>query len=253
MNRVNPGSINPVAKLIASAVIAICLLITLDPVSAGVALAIELALIPLLRIRPRTFWLRTLPLWIAAPLAALTISLYGKTSGTVYAEFLLARVSEGSLLLALATALRVLAIGLPALVLFVTIDPTELADALAQTLRLPSRFVLGALAATRLIGLAADDRRTVVLARRARGIGDRNPVARIAGTAFSLLVLALRRGSALAIAMEARGFGSGIPRTWARPARFGRREVAFILIGCAVGGAGIAAALLTGSWAPLGS
>jgi energy-coupling factor transport system permease protein len=246
-------TINPVAKLIASAVIAICLLITLDPVSAGVALAIELALIPLLRIRPRTFWLRTLPLWIAAPLAALTISLYGKTSGTVYVEFLLARVSEGSLLLALATALRVLAIGLPALVLFVTIDPTELADALAQTLRLPSRFVLGALAATRLIGLAADDRRTVVLARRARGIGDRNAVARIAGTAFSLLVLALRRGSALAIAMEARGFGSGIRRTWARPALFGGREVAFILIGFAIGGAGIAAALLTGSWSPIGS
>ena len=251
--RISLGRINPVAKLIASALIAICLLITLDPVSAGLALALELVLMPLLRIPARTFWLRTLPLWIAAPLAAVTIALYGRTSGTVYAEFLLARISEGSLLLALATALRVLAIGLPALVLFITIDPTELADALAQTLRLPSRFVLGALAATRLIGLAADDRRTVVLARRARGIGDRNPVARLAGTAFSMLVIALRRGSALAIAMEARGFGSGIRRTWARPARFGAREVGFCLIGLVIGGAGIAAALLTGSWSPLGS
>lgn len=247
------SSINPVAKLGASAAIAICLLITLDPVSGGVALALELLLIPFLRIPPRAFWVRTAPLWIAAPLAALTIALYGRTSGHVYAEFLLARVSEGSLLLALATALRVLAIGLPALVLFITIDPTELADALAQTLRLPSRFVFGALAGTRLIGLAADDRRTVVLARRARGIGDRNPVARVAGTAFSLFVLALRRGSALAIAMEARGFGSGIRRTWARPARFGVREIGFVAIGLIIGGAGIAAALVTGSWSPLGS
>jgi energy-coupling factor transport system permease protein len=245
--------INPVAKLIASAAIAVCLLITLDPVSAGVALALELALIPLLRIRARTFWMRTLPLWVAAPLAAVTIALYGRTSGTVYAEFLLARISEGSLLLAAATGLRVLAIGLPALVLFITIDPAELADALAQTLKLPSRFVLGALAATRLIGLAADDRRTVVLARRARGIGDRNPVAGVVGTAFSMLVIALRRGGALAIAMEARGFGSGIPRTWARPARFAAWDVAFGLLGLAIGAAGLTAAVLAGSWSPLGS
>jgi energy-coupling factor transport system permease protein len=246
-------SVNPVAKLIASALIAVCLLITLDPVSAGVALVLELALIPFLRIPVRRFWMRTLPLWIAAPLAAVTIALYGRTSGNVYAEFLLARISEGSLWLAAATALRVLAIGLPALVLFITIDPTELADGLAQTLHLPSRFVLGALAGTRLLGLAAEDRRAVVLARRARGLGDRNPFSALAGTAFSLLVLALRRGSALAIAMEARGFGSGMRRTWAREARFGWREVAMCLVGLFIGAAGIVAALITGSWAPLGS
>jgi energy-coupling factor transport system permease protein len=192
-------------------------------------------------------------LWAAALLAGVTIALYGRSSGPVYAEFLLARVSEGSLVLAAATALRVLAIGLPALVLFLTIDPAALADGLAQTLQLPSRFVLGALAATRLIGLAADDRRSVVLARRARGVGDGNPFTRLAGTAFSLLVLALRRGGALAVAMEARGFGRGIHRTWARPARFGAREIAFAALGLVIGGAAIAAALLTGSWSPLGS
>jgi energy-coupling factor transport system permease protein len=245
-------AINPVAKLAAAAIIAICLLLTLDPVSAGVALVLELALIPLLHIPFGRFWMRTWPLWVAAPLAAVTIALYGRTSGAVYAEFLLARISEGSLHLALATALRVLAIGLPALVLFITIDPTELADSLAQTLHLPFRFVLGALAGTRLIGLAAEDRRVVVLARRARGVADRNVFSRVAGTAFSLLVLALRRGSALAIAMEARGFGSGIPRTWARPVRFGRREVAMCLVGAVIGAAAITSALVAGSWSPLG-
>lgn len=244
---------NPVAKLIVSAVITACLLVTLDVVSGAVALGMELVLIPFLRIPPRTFWLRTLPLWIAAALAVATIALYGRTSGTVHAEFLFARISDGSLELAAATGLRVLAIGLPALTLFLTIDPAELADALAQTLHLPSRFVIGALAATRLIGLAADDRRSVALARRARGLTDRNPFSRLAGIAFSMLVLALRRGGDLAIAMEARGFGRGVRRTWARPARFGAKELAFSLIGPVVGGAAIAAALLTGSWSPLGS
>jgi energy-coupling factor transport system permease protein len=246
-------AVNPVAKLAAAAAITLCLLLTLDVVSAAVALVLELVLLPFLRIPPRTFWRRTLPLWVAAPLAGVTIALYGRPSGRVLAEFLLARISEGSLELALATALRVLAIGLPALALFLTIDPAELADALAQTLRLPARFVIGALAATRLIGLAADDRRSVVLARRARGIGDRNPFSALAGTAFSMLVLALRRGADLAVAMEARGFGSGVRRTWARPVRFGVREVVFVLVGLLIGLAGIAAALLSGSWSPLGS
>jgi energy-coupling factor transport system permease protein len=244
-------NVDPVAKLAAAAIIAVCLLLTLDPVSAGVALGLELVLIPLLRIPIGRFWMRTLPLWIAAPLAGLTIALYGRTSGTVYAEFLFARVSEGSLMLALATALRVLAIGLPALTLFITIDTTRLADSLAQTLHLPARFVLGALAGTRLIGLAIEDRRTVVLARRARGVGDRDWVRRAAGTAFSLLVLALRRGSALAIAMEARGFGSPTPRTWARPAHFGGSGVVLCLVAAAIGGVSIAAAVITGYWSPI--
>ena len=246
-------SVSPIAKLAASALITICLLLSLDPVSGGVALGLELALIPLMRIPVRRFWMRTLPLWIAAPLAGLTIALYGRTSGTVYVEVLLARVSEGSLLLALATTLRVLAIGLPALVLFITIDPTELADGLSQTLHLPSRFVIGALAATRLIGLAADDRRSVALARRARGVGDGNPVRRIVGSAFSLLVLALRRGSALAVTMEARGFGGPVARTWARPARFGLSGWVLVAIGAMIGAAAITAAVLTGNWSPLGA
>ncbi len=244
-------NVDPVAKLAAAAIIAVCMLVTLDPVSAGVAVVLELALIPLLRIPVGRFWMRTLPIWIAAPLAGLTIALYGRTSGRVYAEFLLARVSEGSLELALATTLRVLAIGLPALALFITIDTTRLADSLAQTLHLPERFVLGALAGTRLIGLAAEDRRTVVLARRARGVGDRDWLRRAAGVAFSLLVSALRRGSALAIAMEARGFGSPTPRTWARPARFGWDGVALCLIAAAIGGVAIAASVVTGYWSPV--
>ena len=134
------------------------------------------------------------------------------------------RISEGSLTLALATFFRVLAIGLPAVVLFVTVDPTDLADGLAQLLRLPARFVLGALAGMRLLGLLTDDWRALALARRARGVADTGRVRRVLGMAFALLVLSIRRGSTLATAMEARGFGGTGPRTWARESRFGWRE-----------------------------
>lgn len=240
--------VNPVAKLGAALLLAACLVLTIDWVSAGTALALELAVMPFLGVRPREFWLRTLPVWIAAPLTGLTILLYGQAAGAVYFEWLAIRVSDGSIDLAIATALRVLAIGLPAVVLFITVDPTDLADGLAQVWRLPSRFVLGALAALRLVGLFLDDWRFLELARRARGVGDRGRLRRIPGQVFALLVLAIRRGSRLATAMEARGFGGQTPRTWARESRFGGHEWAVLIAGLMVGMIAIGAAVLTGHW-----
>jgi energy-coupling factor transport system permease protein len=241
-------AVNPVAKLAAALLLSLCLVLTIDWVSAGVALALEFVFFLALRLPAATFWRRTLPVWIAAPLTAITIALYGQPSGTVYAEFLFARVSEGSIELAIATFLRVLAIGLPAVVLFVTIDPTDLADGLAQRVRLPARFVLGALAGMRLVGLFAEDWRSLELARRARGVADRGRIRRLAGQAFALLVLSIRRGSKLATAMEARGFGAPVARTWARDSPWGGREWLVIAGGLAVGGVAIAASVVTGSW-----
>ncbi|MET0736499.1 MAG: energy-coupling factor transporter transmembrane component T, partial [Microbacterium sp.] len=173
--------LNPVAKLGAALLIALPLVLTIDPVSAAVALVLELPLLLAAGLTAREFWLRTLPIWIAAPLAGVTIALYGATSGEVFFEWFVVRVSEGSLELALATFFRILAIGLPAVVLFVTVDPTDLADGLAQLLRLPARFVVGALAALRLLALLGDDWRALALARRARGVGDNRPQRRVVG------------------------------------------------------------------------
>lgn len=240
--------VNPVAKLAAALLLAVCLVLTIDWVSAGTALVIELALLPFLGVRWREFWLRTLPVWIAAPLTAVTILLYGRADGAVYFEWLAIRISDGSIELAIATALRVLAIGLPAVVLFITVDPTDLADGLAQVWRVPSRFVLGALAGLRLVGLFMEDWRFLELARRARGVGDRGRIRRLPGQVFALLVLAIRRGSKLATAMEARGFGGSTLRTWARVSVFGWREWLVVIAGLMVGMIAITAAIATGHW-----
>jgi energy-coupling factor transport system permease protein len=240
--------INPVAKMATAVVIGVALLLSLDPVSAAVALGCELVLCPWAGVGIRRFLFRVSPIVIGALLAGLTIALYGKASGTVHLQFLFARVTDGSLELAAATVLRVLAIGLPALVLFLTIDPTDFADGLSQVLRLPSRFVLGALAALRLASLFVDDWRSLELARRARGISDRGRLRRLASQAFALLVLSIRRGSKLATAMEARGFGGDIKRTWARESRIGRAEIVLILIGFAVASAAVTAAIAAHTW-----
>jgi energy-coupling factor transport system permease protein len=240
--------VNPVAKLAAVLLLSACLILSLDWVSGAVALAFEAVLLPFAGVRAKQFWIRTLPVWIAAPLTGLTIALYGEASGSVYFEFWAMRISDGSLELAVATVLRVLAIGLPAVVLFITVDPTALADGLAQVWRLPSRFVLGALAALRLVGLFLDDWRSLEEARRARGVGDRGRIRRIPGQAFALLVLSIRRGSKLATAMEARGFGSGIDRTWARTSRFGAKEWVLTATGLIAGLSALGVAIATGEW-----
>ncbi|MES2092383.1 MAG: energy-coupling factor transporter transmembrane component T [Actinomycetota bacterium] len=240
--------INPVAKLAAAAVIGIALVFSLDWVSASVALACEGVLFLFAGLGPRRFVRRTLPVTIAAVFAAGTILLYGRASGASRWRFLLVNVTDGSIELSVATLLKVLAIGLPAVVLFVTVDPTDLADGLAQVLRLPSRFVLGALGGLRLVGLFADDWKSLELARRARGIADSGRLRRFAGQAFALLVLSIRRGSKLATAMEARGFGSSIPRSWARESRFGARDWMLVAISFGVASAAISTSVLTGNW-----
>ncbi len=246
------ASLNPVAKIAAALVIALTLAFSVDVVSAGVALALELVLLPFAGLSWAVFWRRTAAVWIAAPLAGLTVVLYGRPSGQIFFTWWFVQVSDGSLHLALATALRVLAIALPAVALFATVDATALADGLAQLVHLPARFVLGALAALRLLGLMRDDWRVLALARRARGVGDRGRARRFAGLAFALFVLSIRRGSALATAMEARGFGGSMPRSWARPSRFGVREVLLIVVAALIAAVAVTCAVVTGRWVLLG-
>jgi energy-coupling factor transport system permease protein len=245
--------VNPVAKLAAAFLLAITLVLTLDWVSASVALALECVLFIWAGVSWRQFWIRTLPAWIAAPVVAVTITLYGRASGHSYFHWFLINVTTGSITLAIATALRILAIGLPAIVLFITVDPTDLADGLAQVVRLPSRFVLGSLAALRLLGLFMDDWRSLERARRARGIADRGSIRRFGSQAFALLVLSIRRGSKLATAMEARAFGAPIRRSWARESHFGGGEWLLVALGAAICAAAVTVSVVTGHWNFIGA
>lgn len=248
------AALNPVAKLGAALIVTAVLIVSIDPVSAAVALGLELVLLCFAGIPARTLLPRLAPILVAAPLAALTTALYGRSSGTVYLHWWAVEVSDGSLQLGLATMLRILAIGLPAVLLFVTIDPTDLADGLAQILRLPARFVLGGLAGLRLVGLFVDDWRALTLARRARGVAESGALRRLLGQSFALFVLSLRRGSKLATAMEARGFGTTEgARTWARPSVFRGRDWAALGVAALVAGTAAAVAIAVGSWNVLGS
>ena len=232
--------INPVAQLAAILVVTLTLLTTLDVVTPAVVVAAELCLFPAAGMTsPRTIWLRTWPMLVGA-------------AGVGLVNVLLA--ADASPLAGAALALRVIGLALPGVLLVASTDPVRMADALTLHWRVSPRFAYGALAALRLAPLLVAEFEAARLARRTRGVeAGRNPVAAarlFAGVAFTLLVGALRRGSRLATAMDARGFDSGVPRTNARGSVLRLRDAVFVVGAVGVCAAAITVSVVTGAWTP---
>lgn len=247
---------NPVAKLGAATVLAAGLLATVDPVAPGVTLAVELGTLPLFGVPLRRLAARAWPLLLSAGAIALVQVLFAqRRQGAVLVPLGPWSVTSGVALSAGGLAFRVLAVALPGIVVFATTDPTDLADSLVQQLRVPPRFAIGALAAFRLLPLLGAEWRLLALARRARGIeAGRSPLARarlLAAMTYALLVGAIRRGVRLSVAMDARGFGLGLPRTSARPQRFAAADAALVAGAALVVALALGASLAAGTFRPL--
>jgi energy-coupling factor transport system permease protein len=231
---------NPIAKLGAAAVLMLVLFLSVDPITPLIALAAIGAAIRLSGVPPGALLARSSPLFIAAAGAALVNGVFG--------------AGGPSLTAAIATGLRLIAIALAGIVAFVTIDPTDLADALIQHLRVSPRFAVGSLAAFRLLPLFAAEWETIGLARRARGLDDGHGPARIGSfreRSFTLLVAAIRRGVRLALAMDARGFATVTCRTIARPQPFTGLDRALLLAAMLVAIGAVALGSALGTWRPL--
>lgn len=249
MNLLAP--VNPVTRILALALLTTPLMLSVDAVSSAVVLAVTVVLAPLCGVGIRRLGRRAWPIVLAAPLAGISMALFGNPAGETYFQFGLFHVTDNSLSLAAAITVRVLAIGVPVVVLTADIDPTELGDGLAQVLHLPARFVIATVAAVRLVGLLRSDLGGLRQARRARGLADRTGPRYWFSLLFGLLVSALRRAGKLATAMEARGFGAG-ERTWARPSSLGARDWVVLVVALAVGVGAILIAVAAGAFRFLG-
>ncbi|MGW4295756.1 energy-coupling factor transporter transmembrane component T family protein [Micromonospora chersina] len=247
---------NPVAKLAAALVFTLVLVATLDPVAPAIAIAVELAVLPLFGVRYGVLARRAWPLLAGAGGILVTLVLFAADrSGRVLVDAGPVLVTEGVLVTALGLVLRMLAVALPGILVFATTDPTDLADALIQNAKAPARFAIGALAAFRLVPLLEEEWRMISMARRARGVdAGRNPIAKLrlfGSTAFALLVGAIRRGTRLAVAMDARGFDAGTPRTVARRQRFTRADTLLVVAAAALAAAALTVSVLLGTFRPL--
>jgi energy-coupling factor transport system permease protein len=214
---------NPLAKLVAALVPTLALLSTVDPVTPALFLAVELAALPLFGVRWTALLKRGWPLLLSAAGVGVAAWLFGTGTSADSAGL----------------GLRILAVAVPSILVFATTDPTDLADALVQNARLPARFAIGSLAAFRLVPLLGEEWRLLTLARRARGLdAGHNPLAYLrlfASRTFALLVGAIRRGTRLATAMDARGFAVGVPRTFAREQRMRPADLALVGAGLLIG------------------
>ena len=247
---------NPVAKLGAALLFSVPLLATLDPLTPAIGLAVELAVMPLFGIRYRVLVRRTWPLAIAAAgILVAMVFFAANRSGALLFSVGPFPVTTGVVAGALGLILRVFALALPGVAVFATTDPTDLADALVQNAKAPARFAIGALAALRLMPLLFQEWRMLTMARRARGIdAGRNPLAALrlfASTAFALLVGALRRGVRLAVAMDARGFDAGVPRTYARRQLFTAADTALLVAAVLLSAAALTTTALLGLIRPI--
>jgi energy-coupling factor transport system permease protein len=243
---------NPVCKLLSAVLLTLVLVVSLDVVTPLLVLLATLLAIPWSGVRVSRLARTAGLLLLSAVTVGLTNAVFG---GTRTGEVMLGPITTGSAQVGLAIALRVVAIGLPGILVLAATDPVDLADSLVQQLRVPAKFAYGTLAALRLLPLLAEEWETLSLARRARGVDrGRNPVARLAqfaGQVLSLLVGAVRRGVRLAAAMDARGFDSGLPRTAARRQVVRRADVALVLACVAVAVGAVSVSVLLGTWQPL--
>ncbi|WP_421787992.1 ATP-binding cassette domain-containing protein [Gardnerella sp. DNF01141] len=246
------ASMNPVFRIFGAFAASIPLIFTLDCVSASVALVLEFAIFACIKLTPWRVIRLSWPVWVGAPTSALTVLLYGKSGGNTWFQWWLMHATDRSAMLAVATSLRILAIGIPSIVMVIGMDATDLADAFSQVLHLPDRFVYGGLAGIRLFGVLQDDWAALTASRRSRGLGDEHRVRAFFPQSFALLVLSIRRSTTLATAMEARGFGGVGARSHARVSSVHARDWWIFAVCVIVPLVSVASALYFGTFAFLG-
>ena len=241
--------VTPAARRIAGLTWLVAAIVTLDPI---VPIRLTLAAVAAL-----VFWsglpLRRIPRRMA-PLGFAILSLTffsivlaasnGDRSLAAVLEIGPVRITAPAVSAGLAIGLRVVVIGLTTLLVFGPSDPTRMADSLVQQWHVPDRFAYGTLGAMRVAPFMADDWAVIGAARHLRGIGAGSPASRIRDAADRLVVMlvaAIRGAERLALAMDARGFDSGVRRSHFRELRVTWRD--WLTIGVAFGVAVAAVAL----------
>ena len=203
---------NPVAKLGAAAILMALLFVSSSPLTPAIVLAGLLASIPLTGLRVRDLLGRTWPLLVAA-----------LSVGVLNVLLAPGEKDAADLVRGLSLGLRLLGVALSGVLAIASTDPTDLADSLQQQARLSPRLAVGVMAAVRMLPFLAVEWQILGMARRARGVSAGwSPMgaARLAfGRLLTLLVGSVRRATRLAMAMDARGFGTAMCRTIARPQR----------------------------------
>lgn len=224
---------NPTVKLAVFFVVSLVVLVPVDP---WTPLALLVVAAPAVVLAGRIPW-PTLGR-AALPFGPFAFSLLAVNAvtrdGPVVAEVLGLEVTGTGVSVGVALALRTVLVGTLAVAFTLTTDGARLMTSLHQHARLGARPTFAVLAGYRVLEDLPERWTTIRQAqsvrdpRHHRGTLPRDPGS-LSRAAFALLVVALRQGERMAIAMETRGLGWG-PRTVHRPVALDRRDAAFAVL-----------------------
>jgi energy-coupling factor transport system permease protein len=146
--------------------------------------------------------------------------LFGRAEGPVWWHWGPMTLSKSSLFIGLSLGLRVMCFASYSLIFLTTTEPSRFILSLIQHLRVPYRFGYAMLAVYRFLPMLGYEFLLIRGAQRIRGTPERRGVAgwlqQVVRYTIPLLAAALRRAERVAIAMEVRGLGPGIRRTYYR-------------------------------------
>jgi energy-coupling factor transport system permease protein len=247
---------NPAAKIVLAVPPTVVLLLSLDLVTPAIVIVLTLLALPFAQVDLRRLLRRSRLLLLAVVLvAAVNAAFAAHPAGHTLVALGPVHVTSGSIVDGIGIGLRALGVALPGVVVLAATDPVDLADSLVQQWRVPAKFAYGTLAALRLMPLLSQEWDYLAMARRARGLdAGRSPVAglRLLGSqVFALLVIAIRRGTRLATAMDARGFDSGLPRSCARRQQVKRADLGLVAASVLVCALALATSIALGTWQPV--
>lgn len=142
------------------------------------------------------------------------------------------RLGTGGVDQAVVAAIRIIVLAWPGSVVALFIDPMRLGDYLAQSLKMPSAFVVATTSAGTQAGNLSRSFGIIRSSRRIRGLQARGiqRIPQAFSVLFSLFVSGMRQATDQAIVLQARGFVPGAERTWAGPATWTRLDVVVVLV-----------------------
>lgn len=144
----------------------------------------------------------------------------------------------GSIQIGAATTMRLVAIGLVALLGSLGTTTSELISALTRQCCIPYRFAYGAVAAAQFVPRYRQDLMTMKAAQRTRGVveppGPAGYCRRMGRSLVPLLAGGARYAERLSLSMDARGFGAHHRRTERQPAVVRTRDIVYVIATWAV-------------------
>jgi energy-coupling factor transport system permease protein len=212
---------NPTIKLAALIAAALPLTFVFDPLTPLVLLVVTLVVGRLLGGLSLRAQVRPLAIFILAGVAILLGNIFfnkQNAASQVVLPLGAVHVTRAALWAAGSLWTRLLCFALLSLVFVRTTEPQRLLLSLVHQLRMSDKVAYGVMVGYRMLPVFQADYDTIRAAQRLRGVREGSaflhPFARLRRYALPLLTGAIRRGSRIAIAMDARAFGALPKRTY---------------------------------------